>query len=171
MRRHRAGGQLWAFAYLAVYHLLGLVLRLFRTEQSKEIELLALRREVAILRRQVGRCAYQPADRALLAVLSCLLPRSTWGIFGVTPATLLAWHRRQVAKRWTYPHRSPGRPSIDAETNALIVPFVRENPRWGYRRIPGELLKLGVRLAESTIARIMKDHGLGPAPRRSGPTW
>jgi hypothetical protein len=84
---------------------------------------------------------------------------------------LLAWHRRQVAKCWTYPHRSPGRPSIDAETTALIVPLVRENARWGYRRIPGELLKLGVRLAKSTIARIMKDHDLGPAPRRSGPTW
>jgi transposase InsO family protein len=76
-----------------------------------------------------------------------------------------------VAKRWTYPHRPPGRPPIDEETIALVVRPAKENPRWGYRRIQGELRKLGVRLAASTISRIMKDHGLGPAPRRRGPTW
>jgi transposase InsO family protein len=84
---------------------------------------------------------------------------------------LLAWHRRLVARRWTYPHRSPGRPSFDDETTELVVRLAEENPRWGYRRIQGELLKLGVRSAASTIARILKDHGLGPAPRRRGPTW
>jgi putative transposase len=89
----------------------------------------------------------------------------------VTPSTLLGWHRRLVAKRWAYPHRSPGRPAIDAKTTALVVRLARENPKWGYRRIQGELRKLGVRLAASTIARVMKDHGLGPAPRRNGPTW
>jgi transposase InsO family protein len=89
----------------------------------------------------------------------------------VTPGTLLAWHRRLVARRWTYPHRSPGRPSFDDETTELVVRLAEENPRWGYRRIQGELLKLGVRSAASTIARILKDHGLGPAPRRRGPTW
>ena len=115
--------------------------------------------------------AYQPADRALLAALSRFLPRAHWGTFGVRPGTLLAWHRRLVARRWTYPHRSPGRPSIDDETTELVVRLAEENPRWGYRRIQGELLKLGVRLAASTIARILKGHGLGPAPRRRGPTW
>ncbi len=89
----------------------------------------------------------------------------------MTPSTLLAWHRRLVAKRWTYPHCPPGRPSTDDQTKALVLRLATENPRWGYRRIQGELLKLGVRLAASTIAKIMKDHGLGPAPRRSGPTW
>jgi putative transposase len=171
MRVHRQRGQLWAFVYLAVRHLLGMIVLLFRSERSNEIELLALRHEVAILRRQVGRPAYQPADRALLAALSRLLPRSHRGTFGVTPGTLLAWHRRLVARRWTYPHRSPGRPSIDDETSELVVRLAEENPRWGYRRIQGELLKLGVRLAASTIARILKDHGFGPAPRRRGPTW
>ena len=171
MRRHRARGQLWAFVYLAVGHLLGVVVLSFRSEPSKEIELLALRHEVAILRRQVGRSDYRPADRALLAALSRLLPRSSWGTFGVTPGTLLAWHRRLVAKRWTYPRRSRGRPSIDDETTGLVVRLAEENPRWGYRRIQGELLKLGVRIAASTIAQIMKDHNLGPAPRRHGPTW
>jgi transposase InsO family protein len=151
--------------------LLGVVVLSFRSEPSKEIELLALRHEVAILRRQVGRSDYQPADRALLAALSRLLPRSSWGTFGVTPGTLLAWHRRLVAKRWTYPRRSRGRPSIDDETTGLVVRLAEENPRWGYRRIQGELGKLGVLLAASTIAQIMKDHNLGPAHRRSGPTW
>jgi transposase InsO family protein len=156
---------------LRLRHLLGFGLLFLRTEQSKEVELLALRHEVAVLRRQVGRCSYQPADRALLAALSRLLPRSSWGTFGVTPGTLLAWRRRLVAKRWTYPHCPPGRPSTDDQTTALVLRLATENPRWGYWRIQGELLKLGVRLAASTIAKIMKDHGLGPAPRRSGPTW
>ena len=122
-----------------------------------------------MLRRQVKRQTFEPADRALLAVFSRLLPRSHWGSFGVTPATLLAWHRRLVARRWTYPHR-PGRPKVDEEITTLVNLLAKENPRWGYRRIQGELLKLGVRLAASTIARIMKDRGFGPAPRRTT-TW
>ena len=123
-----------------------------------------------MLRRQVKRQSFDPADRALLAVLSRFLPRSRWACFGVTPATLLTWHRRLVARRWTYPHRRPGRPRVDEETTALVVRLARENPRWGYRRIQGELVKLGVRLAASTVARILLDHRLGPAPRRAG-TW
>ena len=99
--------------------------------------------------------------------MSRLLPRSRWTAFGVTPATLLAWHRRMVAKRWTYPHRKPGRPRVNEETTGLVVRLARENPRWGYRRIQGELLKVGVRMASSTIARILSDHDLGPAPRRA----
>jgi transposase InsO family protein len=171
MRRRRARGQLWSFVYLAVRRLFDLFLLSCRSERSKEVELLALRHEVEVLRRQVGRCAYEPADRALLAVLSRLLPRSSWGTFGVTPTTLLSWHRRLVTRRWTYPHRPPGRPPVDDQTTALVVRLAKENPRWGYRRIQGELGKLGVRLAASTVAKILKDHGFGPAPRRSGPTW
>ena len=144
---------------------------LFRREGSKEADLLALRHEVEVLRRQVGRPRYEPADRALLAALSRLFPRSSWGTFGVTPATLLSWHRRLVARRWTYPHRPQGRPPVDDEVTALVVRLARENSRWGYRRIQGELGKLGVRLGASTIAKVLKDRGLGPAPRRSGPTW
>jgi transposase len=151
---------------------LGLVVLLGRSEAAKEIELLALRHEVGVLRRHIGRTRYEPADRALLAALSRLLPRSSWHRFGVTPQTLLTWHRRLVARRWmTYPHRWPGRPTVDEETTALVLRLATESPRWGYRRIQGELLKLGVRLAASTIARILKAHGLGPAPRRTGPSW
>jgi putative transposase len=170
MRRHSALGQLWAFVYVAVRQLLRLVLIVFRSEQSKEVELLALRHEVEVLRRQIGRPRYEPADRALLAALSRMLPRSSWASFGVMPGTLLAWHRQLVARRWTYPHRAPGRPPVDKEVTALVVRLARENPRWGYRRIQGELLKLGMRLAASTIAKVLKDQGLGPAPRRSSPT-
>jgi putative transposase len=171
MRGRRRRGLLWTFVYFAIRSLLGFGVLAFRSERSSEIELLALRHEVAVLRRQIERPLYQPADRALLAALSRLVPRSRWGDFGVTPATLLSWHRRLVARRWTYPHRSPGRPPIDDQTKALVVRLAKENPRWGYRRIQGELAKLGVRLAASTIAHVMKDHGLGPAPRRRGPTW
>jgi putative transposase len=171
MRRHQVRGGLWAFVYLALRRVLELVLVLLHSENSNQVELLALRHEVAVLRRQVGHPAYQPADRALLAALSRLLPRSSWSCFSVTPETLLAWHRRLVARRWTYPHRRPGRPPVDEETTGLVIRLAKENPRWGYRRIQGELNKLGIRLAASTIARILKDHGIRPAPRRAGPTW
>jgi transposase InsO family protein len=150
---------------------LELVVVLMRSESANQVELLALRHEVAVLRRKIGRPSYQPADRALLTALSRLLPRGSWSCFSVTPETLLAWHRRVVARRWTYRHRGPGRPPVDEETTALVVRLASENARWGYRRIQGELMKLGIRLAASTIARIMKDHDLGPAPRRTGPTW
>jgi len=171
MNRHRVRGGLWAFAYLALRRLLELVVLVMRSESANQVELLALRHEVAVLRRQLGRPAYRPADRAFLAALSRLLPRSCWSCFSVTPETLLAWHRRLVARRWTYPHLRSGRPPIDEETTALVVRLAKENPRWGYRRIQGELIKLGIRLAASTIARILKDNGLRPAPQRSGPTW
>ena len=171
MRRHWVRGGLWAFVYLALHRVLELVFVLMRSESTNQVELLALRHEIAVLRRQIGRPAYQPADRALLAALSRLLPRSCWSCFSVTPETLLAWHRRLVARHWTYPHRRPGRPPVDKETTGLVVRLASENPRWGYRRIQGELIKLGIRLAASTIARILKANGLGPAPRQAGPTW
>jgi transposase InsO family protein len=157
--------------YLGVLRLFELVVLVARSDSAKDIELLALRHEVAVLRRQVGRTQYEPADRALLSALSRLLSRPAWRCFGVAPETLLAWHRRLVARKWTYPHRRPGRPRVDGETAALVVRLAKENPHWGYRRIQGEMIKLGVRLAASTIASILKDQGLGPAPRRQGPSW
>jgi hypothetical protein len=99
-----------------------------RSDAAKEIELLALRHEVGVLRRHIGRTRYEPADRTLLAALSRLFPRSSWHRFGVRPETLLTWHRQFVARRWTYPHRRPGRPTVDEETTALVLRLATENP-------------------------------------------
>lgn len=136
MRRNRVRGGLWAFAYLALRRMLELVAVIMRSENANHVELLVLRHELAVLRRQVGRISYQPADRALLAALSRRLPRSCWATFGVTPATLLAWHRRLVARRWTYPNR-PGRPKVDRDTTTLVVRLASENPRRGQPTYPG----------------------------------
>jgi len=172
MRRKWVRGQLWAFVFVALRRLLEFVVLLFRSEGSKDAELLALRHEVAVFRRQIARPQYQPADRAILTLLSRVVPRSRWQLtFGVTPATLLRWHRRMVARRWTYPHKKAGRPPIDKGIRALVLRMAKENASWGYRRIQGELIKLGIRLAHSTIALILKEEGIRPAPRRTGPTW
>ncbi len=163
--------ELWSFAYLAVRRLLSLVLLALRTSGSKEIEILVLRHELEILRRNQPRPCLQPADRAWLATLSRLLARERWSAFGVRPETLLRWHRRLVARHWTYPHRLPGRPPIGVELVTLIVAMASDNPTWGYQRIRGELLSLGHRVAASTIARVLKTHGIKPAPRRTSATW
>src|SRR5437868_8711224 len=132
---------------------------MFRSRDAKEVEITVLRHEVGVLRRQVRRPALRPADRALLAALSRVLPRSGWRSFFVTPETLLGWHRGMVARHWTYPHRCPGRPPIDAETEAPIVRLARENPRWGYQRIQGELAGLGVSVSASTVRNVMIPKG------------
>ena len=129
-----------------------------------------LRHEVAILRRQVPRPMFRPADRWFLAAASRLLPRVKWSVFLVTPATLLRWHRWMVAKRWTYARR-PGRPPIAKERRALIVRLARENPRWGYQRIVGELKGLGIVVSATTVRKILREEELGPAGRRKGPSW
>ena len=125
--------------------------------------------EVAILRRQVKRPVYRMRDRALLSAASRMLPRERWSAFLVRPERLLRWHRRLVARTWTRPHRRPGRPSLDPEVRRLILRLAKENPRWGYMRIKGELQGLGVRVSATTIAMLLRSHGIGPAPRR-GPT-
>ncbi len=130
-----------------------------------------LRHEVAVLRRQVQRPALQPADRAMLAGLWRLLPRLRQGHFFVQPATLLRWHRDLVAKRWTYPHRRPGRPAVSTGTTALVLRLAKQNPAWGYRRIHGELAAMGITIAPSSVWAILKRHGIEPSPRRSGPNW
>src|SRR6059058_3676491 len=123
------------FLYVVARRVLELALLRFRSRGYQELEIVVLRHELAILRRQVTRPELRDADRVLLAAASRILPRARWPAFLVTPATLLRWHRRLVARRWTYPHRRPGRPSLDREIRALIVRFAIENPRWGYVRI------------------------------------
>jgi putative transposase len=147
-----------------------LALRL-RSSERKELEILVLRHELAIARRQLGRPRPSAPDRVLLAALSRALPRSAWSAFAVSPKTLLRWHRRLVRRRWTYDRRGPGRPPLDAQLQSLIVRLARENPRWGYRRIVGELGKLGLRVSATSVRSVLKRHEIPPAPRRSGPSW
>jgi transposase InsO family protein len=135
-------------------------------------EVLALRHENAVLRRQVTRVRYEPSDRAWFATLSALIPRARWGeVFPVTPATLLSWHRRLAAGKYTRARRKPGRPSTKPAVKALIIRMARDNPRWGHERIQGELAKLGHKIAKPSVWRILEGAGIEPAPRRSGPTW
>lgn len=143
-----------------------------RSDAANEVELLVLRHELAVLRRQVGRPSCRPADRVFLAALARALPRDRLGSVFVRPETIRRWHRALLARRWwTYPHRPPGRPATDADLRALIVRLARENPGWGYRRIQGELAGLGVRIAASTMWSILQLSGIEPAPRRSSETW
>jgi hypothetical protein len=131
----------WSFVYLALCHLAQLVVLLCRSERSKELEILVLRHELSILRRQPRRARLRPVDRAILAALARALPQSAWTSLSVSPATLLRWHRQLVKRRWTYKHPRPGRPPLDRRVQALVVRLAGENPGWGYRRIVGELQK------------------------------
>jgi transposase InsO family protein len=159
--------------YLVVCRIFGLLGSRRRTALDKDIELMVLRHEVRVLKRQLhGRVRYRTTDRAILAALSRLLPRWRWRCFLVTPETLLRWHRelsRRKWKRWRS-LRGSGRPPLGDEIVELIVRLGRENRRWGYVRIQGELRGLGIRVSASSIRRVLRSHGLGPAPR-GGPTW
>ncbi|MDQ2875625.1 MAG: integrase core domain-containing protein [Actinomycetota bacterium] len=153
--------------------LFSLVVLVVRGDQAKNAELLVLRHENAVLHRNAGRVRYGPGDRVLFAALTRFIPRRPWAeVFAVTPATLLAWHRRLAARKYdTSKRRRPGRPATVASIARLTVRLARENPLWGYRRIHGELTKLGVTVAASTVYEILRAAGIDPAPRRDGPTW
>ena len=158
--------------YVLVRRLLSLAVLVFRGDRAKDAELLVLRHENAVLRRHVGRVRSQ-ADRVWFAALARLIPRTRWTeVFPVTPATLLAWHRKLAAKKYdTSRQRVPGRPPTVRSIARLVVRLAKENPLWGYRRIHGEMTKLGVTVAQSTVWEILRAAGIDPAPRRSGPTW
>ncbi|MGO8980271.1 MAG: hypothetical protein ACLQER_13405 [Streptosporangiaceae bacterium] len=164
---------IFSVGYLLARCLLDGLIVLARREASKDAELLVLRHENAVLRRQISRVRYQPGDRLWLAALSRLIPRHRWGgVFAVTPATLLAWHRRLVTRKWDYTsRRRPGRPSTTAANSKLVIRMARDNPTWGHRRVQSELVRLGHPIAASTVWQILHDAGIDPAPRRSGPTW
>jgi putative transposase len=161
----------FSFLYLAFRALLGALVRSRRGLDAKDVELLVLRHELDVLRRQVARPKLGIADRALLAAAASHLPRASRGVLFVTPRTLLRWHRALVRRKWRQPARQVGRPPLSTEIQELVLRLARENPRWGHRRICGELSKLGFSVSPTSIRRLLARAGLEPAPRRSGPSW
>ena len=162
-----------SIVYAFVRLLLDLFLLRSRPDHARDVELLALRHEVRVLRRQAGRVRYRPGDRLVLAGLSHLLPRPEWWRFPVRPETLLHWHRELVRRQWAAVgrRRGPGRPPLPTEIRALIVRLATENPGWGYRRIRGELVKLGHDVSATTFRAVLRRRGIPPAPRRGGLAW
>ena len=170
-RRCQDGRVALSFLYRLAVRLFE-ILRLRRmSDAEKDIEIVVLRHQLDVLRRQVRRARFEPADRALLSFLGRFMPRRRWSAFLVAPATVLRWHRDAVRRRWTYPHRRPGRPPLDPVAVELIVRLARENRRWGYLRIKGELAKLGVTVSATTIRNVLRRHDLGPAGQRGGISW
>ena len=161
---------LFRLLYLLMVRLFAWVALLARSGASKDVEILVLRHEIAVLRRQVAHPKPDWADRAMIAALTRLLPRRLRVHRIVTPGTLLTWHRRLIKNKWTYPNTT-GRPPVPEEIRQLVQQLARQNPRWGHRRIQGELLSLGYRIGAGTIRRILAAAGLTPAPRRASPTW
>src|SRR5664280_463445 len=166
---------MWSLLYLVVRSLVRLLAsadQRGKEDHAKDLEILVLRHQLRVLQRTAGPPKLRGIDRVLLAAASRAIPRDRWVAFLVTPATLLRWHRDMVRRKWTHRRTGrPGRPPIDPEVRALILRLARENPRWGCVRIEGELRKLGIRVAATTIRTLLRTARLGPAPRRTGPSW
>jgi putative transposase len=159
---------------LLAYLVLGRVLRVAgggRTVAELEVENVVLRHQLAVLHRTVKRLPFRRRDRVLLAAASRLLPRGSWGVFLVSPKTLVRWHGELVRRKWSYQRRRLGRPPLDPMVRELVVRLGRENPRWGCVRIQGELRKLGIRVGATTVRAILRAAGMGPSPRGDGPSW
>jgi putative transposase len=162
---------LLSLVYFALRCLLRPLVPSGRSDLEREVELLVLRHQLKVLSRGAHRPRFRRPDRMLLAAASRILARDRWKAFVVTPRTLLRWHRELVRRKWTYRYRSPGRPPVGPETVELILRMAKENRGWGYLRIRGELLKLDVRVSATAIRTVLRREGLGPAPRRGGPSW
>ena len=142
-----------------------------RSGRSKDLEIIVLRHQLTVLRRQINRPAINDADRTLLGAIAAALPRPRRTGWIVTPDTLLRWHRRHIARHWTHATRGPGRPRTSDQVRRLVLRLAAENPTWGYRRIHGELAGLGHPIASSTVWEILKASGIDPAQERSEVTW
>src|SRR5664280_118360 len=163
---------LLSLVYLALRRLLRALAPCGDGDLARDVEVLVLRHQLRVLKRQRPRPALRRGDRVLLAAASRMLPRERWSTFLVSPQTLLRWHRELVRRKWTYRRGPrPGRPALAKGTVQLIIRLAKENPRWGYQRLRGELLKLGITVSASTVASTLRHSGLGPAPRRHGPSW
>jgi putative transposase len=158
-----------SLVYLLFRRALAVAALRFRSREFKELEIIVLRHELAVLRRQVVRPRLEDADRVFLAGASRLLRRGP--AFFVRPDTLLHWHRELVRRRWTYAGRRPGRPAVTDELRELVLRLACENSRWGYQRIVGELAGLGVQVCASTVAKILRQAGVPPAGARARPCW
>jgi putative transposase len=155
-----------------LYCLIAMLARLaFRSGRSKDLEIIVLRHQLTVLRRQINRPAINDRDQTLLGAIAAALPRPRRTGWIVTPDTLLRWHRRRIARHWTHASQGPGRPPTSIDIRRLVLRLAAENPTWGYRRIHGELAGLGHRLASSTVWQILKASGIDPAPERSEVTW
>ncbi len=161
----------FSLLYVTVRALFGLLVRSRWGPDAKDVELLVLRHELEVLRRQVGRPKLRPADRALLAAATSQLPSSARLSLLVTPRTILRWHQSLVKWKWRRYGARAGRPRLTPEIRELVERLARENPQWGYRRICGELAKIGLHASPTSIRRLIAQARLGPAPRRSGPSW
>jgi putative transposase len=162
---------LLSFLYLAFRALLGALVRSRRGLDVKDVELLVLRHELEILRRQVRRPKLRVVDRALLSAAAAHLPPPSRNLLLVTPRTLLRWHQALERRKWRQPGRRAGRPPLAAEIREAVLRLAQENPRWGHRRICGELAKLGLSVSPTTVRRLLARAGLDPAPRGGGPSW
>ena len=155
-----------------LYRFLASLARLaVRSGRSKDLKIIVLRHQLTVLHRQNNRPALADEDRALLGAIAAALPRPQRAGWFVTPETLLRWHRRRFARHWTQPCRAPGRPCTSASLRRLIIDMATNNPTWCYRRVTGELVGLGHRVGASTVWRLLKQHGIDPAPQRTSVTW
>jgi hypothetical protein len=160
-----------SLVYLLFRRALAVAALRLRSREFKELEIVVLRHELAVLRRQVARPRLQESDRVFLAAASRLLSRTGQQSFFVRPDTLPGWHRRLVRKRWTYAGRRPGRPAVLEEVRELVLRLARENPRWGYRRIVGELAGVGVGISATSVAKILRQGGVPSASVRMQLSW
>ena len=160
-----------SLVYLLFRRVLAVAALRLRSRDFKELEIVVLRRELAVLRGQIARPRLEDADRVFLAAASRLLRGTGQQLFFVRPDTLLGWHRRLVRRRWTYAGRRPGRPAIPADIRELVLRVARENRRWGYQRIVGELAGVGMNISATAVRTILRQAGLPPADTRAGLCW